>query len=74
MSEHSTTEAPELNADAGIAAAATAESAEILNLLNDEQSGGSCCGGSCCAAMPRQDAGSIISARGCRWARPAAKG
>ncbi|MDI6022011.1 hypothetical protein QBL02_00470 [Leucobacter sp. UT-8R-CII-1-4] len=45
MSENNT----KLNDEAGIAAAASAESAEILNLLDNEQSGGSCCGGSCCA-------------------------
>lgn len=31
------------------AAFASAESQEILNLLNDSQ-GGTCCGGSCCSA------------------------
>ena len=50
MSENTGTEAPELNSEAGIAAAASAESAEILNLLSEDQSGGSCCGGSCCSA------------------------
>lgn len=39
----------ELNPLAGIASFAGAESAEILNLLGDQASGGSCCGGSCCA-------------------------
>lgn len=37
--------------EAGLASAAafaSAESQEILNLLNDSQ-GGSCCGGSCCS-------------------------
>lgn len=33
----------------GAAGNASAESAEILNLLGDQASGGSCCGGSCCA-------------------------
>ncbi|CAG7612722.1 hypothetical protein ACFPZL_01490 [Leucobacter soli] len=53
-------EAPEieLNPDAGIegalagfgaAGSASAESAEILNLLGDQESGGACCGGSCCS-------------------------
>lgn len=46
----SDTIAPQLNDEAGIAAAASAESAEILNLLGDAEAGGSCCGGSCCAA------------------------
>lgn len=46
----SDTTAPQLNSDAGIAAAAAAESAEILNLLGDTAEGGSCCGGSCCSA------------------------
>lgn len=50
MTENTKTEATELNADAGIAGAAAAESAEILNLLSDAESGGSCCGGSCCSA------------------------
>ena len=38
------------HSDAGIGAAsfASAESREILNLLGDSESGGSCCGGSCC--------------------------
>ena len=49
MSENTTTERPELNLDAGIAAAASAESAEILNLLGEQDSGGSCCGGGCCS-------------------------
>lgn len=48
MSENTTTE-PQLNDEAGIAAAATAESAEILNLLDNAESGGGCCGGACCA-------------------------
>lgn len=38
------------NLDAGIAAAAQAETAEILNLLGEQEAGGSCCGGSCCSA------------------------
>jgi len=40
---------PEFDAEAGIGAAAfaSAESREILNLLADGASGGSCCGGSC---------------------------
>lgn len=46
----SDTIAPQLSDEAGIAAAASAESAEILNLLGDAEAGGSCCGGSCCAA------------------------
>lgn len=46
----SDTIAPQLNDEAGIAAAASAESAEILNLLGDAEAGGSCCGGSFCAA------------------------
>lgn len=50
MTEKTRTETAELNQDAGIAAAAAAESAEILNLLGDAESGGACCGGSCCAA------------------------
>ncbi|WP_162903713.1 hypothetical protein [Leucobacter sp. wl10] len=50
MSENTKTETSDLNADAGIASAATAESAEILNLLGDAESGGSCCGGSCHSA------------------------
>lgn len=44
---------PGFDAEAGIGAAAfaSAESREILNLLGDDASGGSCCGGSCgCAA------------------------
>lgn len=45
----SETTAPQLNSEAGIAAAASAETAEILNLLGDAESGASCCGGSCCA-------------------------
>lgn len=50
MTEKTETAGPtELNQDAGIAAAATAESAEILNLLGDAESGGACCGGSCCS-------------------------
>lgn len=36
-----------LDENAGIASAAAAESAEVLNLL-DDQAAGSCCGGSCC--------------------------
>ena len=48
----SDTIAPQLNDEAGIAAAASAESAEILNLLGDAEAGGSCCGGSCCKRMP----------------------
>lgn len=50
--ENATTEtapAQGVNLDAGIAGAAAAETAEILNLLGDQASGGSCCGGSCCA-------------------------
>jgi len=50
MSDTTQTETVELNTEAGIAAAAAAESAEILNLLGDVESGGSCCGGSCCSA------------------------
>ena len=41
----------ELNPEAGIggaAAFADAEAREILNLLDDAESGGTCCGGSCC--------------------------
>lgn len=34
----------------GAASFADAETREILNLLGDGESGGSCCGGSCCAA------------------------
>lgn len=34
---------------AGAAAAAEAETREILNLLGDAEAGGACCGGSCCA-------------------------
>lgn len=34
----------------GAASFADAETREILNLLGDSDSGGSCCGGSCCAA------------------------
>jgi len=51
MSETVRTEAPavDLNLDAGIAGAASAESAEILNLLGEQESGAACCGGSCCA-------------------------
>jgi hypothetical protein len=49
MSDNTTPEA-QLNTEAGIAAAASAESAEILNLLDSDASGGSCCGGACCAA------------------------
>lgn len=45
---------PEAGMDAaaafGVAGAASAESAEILNLLGDQEAGSSCCGGSCCAA------------------------
>ena len=49
--------AVESNPEAGIAAAmafgaanaAASESAEILNLLGDQESGGSCCGGGCCS-------------------------
>lgn len=53
MSE--TTKTAELNTEAGIsgaAASAMGESAEILNLLSNDQAdqGGSCCGGSCCSA------------------------
>lgn len=44
------TAAEGFNLDAGIAGAAAAETAEILNLLGDQASGGSCCGGSCCSA------------------------
>ncbi len=42
----------ELNPEAGLggaAAFASAESIEILNLLGDQESGGSCCGGGCCS-------------------------
>ena len=49
MSEPTTKDAT-LNPDAGIAAAAAAESAEILNLLGDQESGEGCCGGGCCSA------------------------
>jgi hypothetical protein len=45
----SDTQTPALNTEASIAAAASAESAEILNLLDEAESGSSCCGGSCCA-------------------------
>ena len=48
-----TTSAPELNEEAGIAAAASAESAEILNLLDakeEENAGGCGCGGCGCGA------------------------
>lgn len=49
--ETTETDAPAgFNFEAGIAGAAAAETAEILNLLGDQESGGSCCGGSCCAA------------------------
>ena len=34
----------------GAAGAAASESAEILNLLGDQEAAGSCCGGSCCSA------------------------
>lgn len=44
------TESPAAAAYAGAAAAADAETREILNLLGDADAGGSCCGGSCCAA------------------------
>lgn len=58
MSENTMTDTTATEADfnseasiAGAAAFANAESAEILNLLGDQEaSGGSCCGGSCCAA------------------------
>lgn len=50
MSETTRTESAELNTEAGIAAAATAETEEIINLLNTEASGGSCCGGACCSS------------------------
>lgn len=43
-----------LNPEAGIvgaAASASAESAEILNLLGEQaEEGGQCCGGACCSA------------------------
>lgn len=35
---------------AGAASFADAESREILSLLGDDASGGTCCGGSCCSA------------------------
>lgn len=44
-----TAAASELDPNAGIASAAAAESAEVLNLLNDEGSKGGCCGGACCS-------------------------
>ncbi|MGO1539109.1 MAG: hypothetical protein ACTHZ9_03955 [Leucobacter sp.] len=45
-SEVTTDEGPD--AGGGVAAAASAETVEILNLLNGEESGGACCGdGSC---------------------------
>lgn len=55
MSENTKTEAPEFNPEASIAAAASAESAEILNLLGDAEAGsdeasGGCCGGGCCSS------------------------
>jgi hypothetical protein len=34
----------------GAAGFADAETREILNLLDDAESGGACCGGSCCSA------------------------
>lgn len=51
MTDNTTTK-PELNPEAGLAGAAAfanAEAAEILNLLGDDASGGSCCGGGCCS-------------------------
>lgn len=50
MGDTTQTEAVEFNAEAGIAAAASAETAEIVNLLNADVSGGSCCGGACCSS------------------------
>lgn len=44
------TPSPAAASYAGAAAAADAETREILNLLSDAEAGGSCCGGSCCAA------------------------
>lgn len=44
--------APQFSAEAGLEGAASfadAEAREILNLLGDAESGGSCCGGSCCS-------------------------
>lgn len=55
MNENTKTQndAVDLNEEASIGGAASfadAESREILNLLGDQDAGGSCCGGSCCAA------------------------
>ncbi len=46
-------DAPSVGSETGFEGAASfadAETREILNLLGDSESGGSCCGGSCCAA------------------------
>lgn len=53
MSENTEIDAPVLNEEAGIAAAAAAESAEILNLLgsDSDQAGGCGCGGCGCGAQ-----------------------
>lgn len=50
MSETTETSSLQLNPDANLAAAVSAETADILNLLGEDSSAGSCCGGACCSS------------------------